>query len=433
MTRFGGRREFLVPKVAIGRTWRGVLGLCGLILLGGRGWPGAVFAEPRVPAARAQQPYLHLRPEGTCYHGPGRGEAVPEDLTSVPIAFFGPRWEGDEETDVWVAAQLALDEANAAGGYREKPFEMVVAWSDDPWGSGTTQLARLIYEQPVKAILGAFDGHSAHLAALLVAKARLPVVLAITSDQSVPLANVPWVYSLLPGDHLQAPPLADAVAAELISDGSGGRLVVLSSEQHDARYFGRELLSDLARRHRITPRFHLESRADAGEVAPQVQRALAARPDALVVLAGPEDSARLVRAVWSAGYGGPVFGGAAMGRRVFHERLGDPVSEVIYPCLFRPGESSQAFVTSFQAVRGYPPDYAAAHAYDATRLIIQAIRAAGLNRPRINDAIRELAPWEGITGTVDWDPVGSNERTVRDVGSLQGMPSTPKSQIAPVN
>ncbi len=398
---------------AIGGGWLGIPGLLVLLLIGSIGWAGGVLADVSAQIGRAEEPFLRLREQGTRYHGPGREREASEELTAVQIAFFGPRWHEGEETDLWVAAQLALDQANAAGGYQGKPFRLLATWSDDPWGDGASQLARLIYDQPVWAILGAFDGHSAHLAALLVAKARLPVVIATSGDKSVNLANVPWVYSLLPGDHLQSPPLAEAIAAVLGGVSGGGRLVVLSADQHDTRHFARELMNDLARRHRVTPRLHLQSQAGAAAVEPHARRAVEARPEAIVVLAGPEDSARLVEAIRSAGYRGPVFGGAAMGRRAFVERLGNAAQQMIYPRLFTPGESSQEFVARFQEERGYPPDYAAAHTYDATRLIIRAVREAGLNRARINDALRERTPWDGITGTIVWDPVGSNRRPVR--------------------
>ena len=47
------------------------------------------------------------------------------------------------------------------------------------------------------------------------------------------------------------------------------------------------------------------------------------------------------------------------------------------------------------------------------RLLVAAVREAGLNRARIRDAVRELSPWHGITGVIDWDPLGQNQRPVR--------------------
>ena len=44
--------------------------------------------------------------------------------------------------------------------------------------------------------------------------------------------------------------------------------------------------------------------------------------------------------------------------------------------------------------------------------VADAVSRAGLNRARIRDAVRELAPWRGVAGIVHWDALGRNERPV---------------------
>ena len=101
-----------------------------------------------------------------------------------------------------------------------------------------------------------------------------------------------------------------------------------------------------------------------------------------------------------------------MGRRRFLEEAGAAAEGVVFPLLYVPQEASQPLVKTFEARFGRPPDYAAAHAYDAARLLIAAIGKGGLNRARIGDALRALSPWQGATGTVTWDATGSNTRPV---------------------
>jgi len=72
---------------------------------------------------------------------------------------------------------------------------------------------------------------------------------------------------------------------------------------------------------------------------------------------------------------------------------------------------------------GRYPDYTAAHAYDAANVVIAGIRQAGLNRPRIRDAVQAISPARGITGVIEWDAQGQNHRAV----SLQVLTSTPRS------
>ncbi len=368
--------------------------------------------------ASRPQPHFILREHLSTYTGAGHDVPEPEEFDEVPIAFFGPGDPADPIAgDLWSAAQMGIEEANAEGGLRGRPFRLIPAWSDDPWGDGAAELARLVYDEPIWAILGSIDGHTAHLAAQVVTTARLPLLSPASGDKTVNLANVPWVYSLLPGDHLQAPVLAEALAEAL----EGGRLVVLSAGSHDARHFTRDLLAQLRGR-RITPRAHVTFREGTADLSEHVRFALEARPDVVALLADAADSARLVRAVREAGFEGTVFGSATIGRRRFLAEAGEAAEGVVFPLLFEPSESARDFAAAFEARCGYPPDYAAAHTYDAARLLVAAVRSAGLNRARINDAIRELAPFAGVTGTIDWDPLGDNTRPVVPATMRNGRP-----------
>ena len=76
------------------------------------------------------------------------------------------------------------------------------------------------------------------------------------------------------------------------------------------------------------------------------------------------------------------------------------------------GPAWDAFAAAYQARWGEPPDAAAVLAYDALRLTAAAVRRAGLNRARVRDAVRDLAPWTGALGEVRWDPRGRNTSPV---------------------
>ena len=102
-----------------------------------------------------------------------------------------------------------------------------------------------------------------------------------------------------------------------------------------------------------------------------------------------------------------------MGRRSFFEEADRAVEEVIFPSLYTPCKNSEGFENKFTSRFGCRPDYLAAHTYDTVNLLVAAIRKAGLNRARIRDAVRELSPWAGVTGTIKWDTLGGNSRTVQ--------------------
>ena len=332
---------------------------------------------------------------------------APADVKEVRIGYFGPSDPKDPRGgDMWLAAQWAIQQANANGGYRGKPFKLLPAWSKSPWSNGVKDLFSLVYKQRILAIVGGIDGPSTHLAEQVVAKARLTLISPVSSDPTTNFVNVPWMFSMAPGDHLTAGPLT----AEIIRRAGAGGLVVLSADDHDSRIFTLELRKALKKR-RLGVRRQFEFRRGAKQADQLIPHVLEIRPGVVVIAAGPSDSRRLVNVLRAGKYEGEIFGGPAMGRRGFAAQTGDGV---VFPLLFDSSNGSKTaaeFSKAFARKFGRQSDYTAAYTYDAVQMLIAAIRKAGLNRARIRDAVAGLAPWTGVTGVVRWNSVGSNTQT----------------------
>ncbi len=354
-------------------------------------------------SAGAQTAHYEARKHHTSYNGPGREAPEPENLPEVRIAYFGPAdADHPEGGDAWLAARLAIEDANAAGGYRGLPFRLVPVWSENPWGTGVARLARLVYSEPIWAVIGSIDGASTHLVEQVVAKARIPLINPYSTDKTIHLANVPWMFSCVPGDHRLAAVLSQALLAN-------ESWTLVSSTEHDSRVFVAELTGILSR-YGSGPSSHcwtspVESDLDI------VNQLISTRVSAVVIVAGPLETARLVESLRTAGYSGSIFGGPAMGRRRFIEAVGKAGEDVLFP--LTGNALPESFSARFQKRCGRTADYASIHTYDAVRLVTDAVRRGGLNRARIRDALVDLSPWAGESGTVQWDPLGQNDRPVR--------------------
>jgi len=371
---------------------------------------GPVFAVNHAapasrPAGTSSAPFFEYRSHQVEYVGPGREEPEPEGLSEVRIGWFGPTDPKDPVAGpMWSAAELAVEEANRQGGCKGRPFRLVGAWSPNPWGSGIADVTRLVYDQSVWAIVGGPDGPSAHLVEQVIAKAWVPYVSPVSTDKSTNLVNVPWIFSCAPADDLQAPLLAEAVATKASS------FALFSCTDHDSRVAATELLAALGKMN-LHPSRRMEFLPGAVEFATQVQAVRDSGPSVVVVIAGPRDSGQFVAALRREGIDLPVFGGPAMGRSIFLQTAGNAAEGVLFPLLWDPslvGERAELFFREFRRRFGAEPDYSAAYTYDAMNLLIAAARRAGLNRPRICDAIRALSGWRGVTGTISWDPTGQN-------------------------
>ncbi len=302
----------------------------------------------------------------------------------VPIGYFGPADpQHPQGGSIWQGAVLAIEEANEQGGYNGRPFRLVQRWDENPWSGGAAVVIKMAYEDRVWAIVGGIDGVSTHLAEQVVAKARLALVDPASTDRSVNAAFVPWMFSLMPDDQALMEALANAV---------GDRFVLVSATDHDTRITTREFLKAIGTRR---PQRHVEFAGGSAEISEIARQVADLAPAEVVLLAGIEDSSTMLLALRTAGCEAPVFGGPSMGRKAFFELTGEATSNVRFAAPKHPSDDARL------------SDYAAAYAYDAVRLVVDAIRTAGEDRDAIRDAIREAVPW---------DSAGRNRATV-ELGS----------------
>jgi len=338
----------------------------------------------------------------------GSQETRGEDR-KIRIGYFGPD-DPDHPVGgaIWKGTKLAIEESNASGGYRGMPFRLVQNWDENPWSGGAAGVARMVYQERVWAVIGGIDGTSTHLAEQVVAKARLVLIDPASTDRSVNSASVPWVFSCLPADRA----LMAAVGGALLASPGRESFILASATDHDSRIMAEEFLSFVHRKH-SGPRRHIEFLSGSYRI-PELARQLAASEvKAVVVLADASDSASLVRELRAADGEAAIFGGPSMGRRTFLERAHPAAEGVLLPLTLQESDLAAEFRKKFGARWNVAPDYAAFHAYDSTRLLIAAIRRAGLDRAQIRAALAELSPWTGASGTIRWDEIGRNARRAR--------------------
>lgn len=336
------------------------------------------------------------------------GQEPPAGLDAVAIGYFGP---DDPEHplggDTWLATRMAIDEANEAGGYGGLPFRLVPAWSEAPWGTGVAQLSQSVYGDGLWAIVSTMDGAATHLAEQVVAKARLALLGTASTDKTVNMANVTWMFSCMPADDAHA-----AVLASALVDRAGDRpFAVVSTTDHDSKLVSVELLRALARLGR-SPLHHLQVEPALPRLPMTVERLAATAVDTVVILADPADSARLVLALRERDPELRILGGPSLGRRAFIDNAGSSADGVIFPSACDPAALDGSFGDLFRSRHGRQPDCATMQSYDATRLLVAAIRVAGLDRTRIRDSLRALSPWAGVAGDIEWGPSGGNQRRV---------------------
>ena len=364
-------------------------------------WMGALLAVSVLACGqhRSQQPYHETPSVPLTYNGAGREDPEPTGLTEVRIVYFGPGDSGRAARDsIWEGATLAIENANHEGGYKGLPFRLIPVWAPNPWAGGAANLIKAIYAEPTWAVLGGTDGATTHLAEQVVTKALVTLINPVSTDTSIHHANLPWIFSIAPG----AEKAADLIGTEIKNRAKA--FALLSGTDHDSRAFV-SALERAFKRQQIAPVLHLETEDAHLSGAAAVDRALHAGAQVMVVAAGSEESTLLIKTLRQSGFAGPIYAGPELA-------LNEPdvlLLGVVVPQL---GNISEDFRNKFQLRYGRAPDCAAALAFDAANVIVASMRKGGLNRSRIRDAVRQLSPYQGVSGRIEWDNLGQNLRAV---------------------
>ena len=374
------------------------------------------------PYAKFAVPYdlNYIRPN--IYRGAARDIPDPKDVTEVRIGFFGPIEHNSESVlglRMLHGAQLAIDEANAGGGYGGKPFKLMIhndynnwqakaVYGDvrptEPaiWGSASDEAVKMAYDDQVWAIFGSISSESTHIALRVALRAELPVVSSANTDPTVPETTIPWYFGTMQDDREQYLTLARRIYTEL----GLKRVAVLRASSRYGR-FGLGKFLDASRRlgHPVV----MEQVFQPGDTdyAKQLRVVRSSRPDAVLLVGDEPEAATILKQMRAAGMKQPAFGEFRTLGDTLVVQAGDAAEgfEAVYP--YDPTRKDPRwldFNRRFENRFHEKPEQFASMAFDTMNALLDSICKAGLNRARIHDALANIDEYDGVTGKMVFDP-----------------------------
>lgn len=352
------------------------------------------------------------------YTGPGRAIPEPDHVSSVKIGFLGPleptvsiatggkSHEENMGQMMLRGCQLAIEEANAAGGYwrRKIPFELVVRNDNGLWGSSGNEIITLAYKENVWAIIGTIDGANSHIAIRVGLKIEIPMMNTGDTDPTFIETNIPWVMRVITDDRRQCYLLADYIYKKL----GMTRVGIMRSSNRYGRFGVREFRDASRRLGRPVP-IEMAYFVGQKDFSMELQRLRDAQVEAVVHWGDAEDGARILNQMREMGMNQPFLACDRCLLEEFTSIAGDNAEGVVCASPWNPMRSDprlDAFRRRFKERFGCEPDTYAAHAYDGTQMVIWAIQIAGLNRAKIRDILATRAePWKGVTGDIAFTAV----------------------------
>jgi ABC-type branched-subunit amino acid transport system substrate-binding protein len=378
------------------------------------------------PYAKFENPYYQNYLQPNIYYGAGRDTPDPTNIKDVRIGFFAPvesSPDAAEGIQMLHGAQLAVDEANARGGYGGKPFRLMIHndynnWQakavygasrpTDPgiWGSAGDEAVKMIYDEKDWAIFGSISSESTHIILRIALKAEIPIVNSASTDPTIPETYIPWYFTDLQDDRVQAYTLARHIYSEL-----GLKRIALLRVNNRYGRMGVPKFRNASVRlgHPVA----IEQKFLPGDT--DFTRALRiirdSRVDGIVLWADETETANILKQMRSMGMKQRVFGSY---RTLGAEMLAQAGSaaegfQAVFP--YDPTRKDPrwlAFNQRFEQRFHEPPEQFASLAYDAMNALLDSICRAGLNRARIHDALADTEEYDGVTGHMIFDPNQKN-------------------------
>jgi branched-chain amino acid transport system substrate-binding protein len=319
------------------------------------------------------------------------------------------------------AAQLAVDEINAAGGIQRRPLQLIQR-DDYADADSAVFVATDLYESGVTAVIGhLFSGTT--LAAAPVYNGGPDPVAAISPSSSSPDVSTAgdYTFRICPSDLAHGAALARWVHDTLRLE----RGAVLYLNDQYGRGVRQTFVRDFIRRGgtlvSIDPYL-----GDTPEVGPYLDRLVKlGRVEFLLVAGNRGEAEEILRQARSRGLVMPVLGGDGLEGIEEAGAIAEGVylSSAYLPTLATP--ANRAFIQAYR--KKFPgtglPNQPAAATYDAVYLLRDVIAKAGPKRADVRRVLAQVGSgtpaFKGVTGTVAFDQRGDVPKQAVYIGVVQ--------------
>ncbi len=365
------------------------------------------------PFSKFTEPYYANYVDLVEYNGAARDLPVPKDVSEVRIGFIGPLENHPDAAlgkRMLNGAQMAVDEANAAGGYGGKPFKLMLHNDSAIWGASSNEVVKMVYDDKDWAMFGSISGDTTHIALRASLRAEIPIVNSASTDPTIVETIIPWYFSVLQDDRTQNYTLARLIYTDL----GLKRVAILRVNDRYGR-FGVGKFRDASRRLGHPVVIEQKFMQYDSDFTRQLKVIGDSRVDGIVLWTDQPQAAMILKQMRELGMKQRVFGShRTLGSELV--KLAGPAAEgfqAVYP--YNPDSTDPAWVAfqaRYEAKYNEQPEQFSALAYDQMQILLRAICEAGLNRAMIRDALYGTVSYNGVTGPMQFDP---NDKQIRDM------------------
>jgi len=336
----------------------------------------------------------------------------------LPLTGYGATYGEDAKR----AVELAVDEVNAGGGIHGKKVEVIF---EDDGGIGKTAVSatqKLTTVDKVPVIIGGMMSSAGLTAAPLAKENKVVFIGTITSHPELTSPGG-YVYRIQSTDRINANAagrFASRVlklkkAAGLFASTDYGKSLAkftqMSFEQEGGTWFMTESFSQ-----------------GSSDFRSQLTKLKEKNPEIIFIAATVKEAAQMIRQMVELRMKIPVLGSSMLDDPTLVSLAGEGAEMVYYhrPAIIGGEEAKkrdEAFKEKYKAkFPGKEAGIAAKYYYDAMGIAVAAIRTGGETGPAIDQGMRKIKDFPGLTGTINFNEIGDRNFTAAIVKIEKGKP-----------
>jgi branched-chain amino acid transport system substrate-binding protein len=298
--------------------------------------------------------------------------------------------------------ELAIKEANAAGGIGGKQLKLISLDNQGKPEEAATAVTRLINQDKVTAILGEVASSRSMAMAPIAQAAGIPMVSPSSTNPKVTQLG-DYIFRVCFIDPFQGSVMAKFAAENLAVK----RVAILRDVKNDYSVGLADFFRDTFVK--LGGEIAIDQSYSAGDMdfKSQLTSIRAANPEAIFVPGYYTEVGLIARQARELGLAVPLLGGDGWDSPKLSEIGGEAVDGSYFSNHYSSEDQSphvQDFIKNYQTAYGSVPDGLAAMGYDAARVLIDAMKRSAAVTPKdLRDSLAGTKDFQGVTGKITID------------------------------
>jgi branched-chain amino acid transport system substrate-binding protein len=298
--------------------------------------------------------------------------------------------------------KLAADEINAAGGINGKQVELLVQDDRSDASEAATIVTKFVTQDQVHGIIGEVASSRSIAAAPIAQNAKIPMLTPSSTDPEVTKKGN-FIFRSCFIDPYQGAAIAQFAAKTL-----GAKTAAIMVDRKNDYSTGLEkVISETFTKFGgkiVATQSYQEGDQDFNA---QLTSLKGSNPEVLFVPGYYNDVGLIAKQARDKGITVPLIGGDGWDSEQLYKIGGTALNGSYFTNHYSPYDTDPKvvkFVNDYKAKYGSIPDALAATAYDAARIMFDAVkRSKSLTGPDIRDALAATKDYPGVTGTVTFN------------------------------